>query len=94
MEEPYSNRELDAKFANISQLMVTNHEIQMDAIGGLDKKVSFTNGRVRWQEKMIYSAMGGLLILSLILLPALGWLFEQVVHNTTQISGLVGSGNK
>lgn len=89
MEEPYSNRELDAKFANVSQIIVSNHEILMGAIESLDKKVSFTNGRVRWNEKMAYLAIGGIGVLTIMFLPALGWIFLQVIHNNTQISGLI-----
>lgn len=53
-----------------------------------------TNGRVRWTEKMIYLAVGGMGVLALMFIPSLGWLFIQVVHNSSQISLLIAKVQK
>jgi len=42
-----------------------------DKVDSLDVKVSYTNGKVRWTEKMIYLSMGGLSVLSIVVFPLL-----------------------
>lgn len=43
-----------------------------------------TNGQVRWQTKMIYLAMGSLVILA----PISGWLCTSVISDEKQIAAL------
>lgn len=70
-ETPYQNRELDEKFRNVELLIREKHEDVMTKIGELNVKVSYTNGKVRWQEKMIYLAIGFCACISILILPIL-----------------------
>ncbi len=69
MPEPYSNRELEEKFKNVESLIREKHDDVMIKIGELNTKVSYTNGKVRWQEKMIYLAIGFCSCVSILILP-------------------------
>ena len=67
----YSNRELDARFENLSTLFREKHDDVMIKVGEIIVQTTRTNGKVQWTIKMIYLAMGGLGILSLVVLPLL-----------------------
>jgi len=66
---PYSNRELNEKFRNVEALIREKHDDVMVKIGELNVKVSYTNGKVRWLEKMIYLAVGFCACVSILILP-------------------------
>ncbi len=75
-EEPFSNREITEKFQNLDTLIREKHDDEMTKIGGvelkisgLDTKVSYTNGRVRWLEKMIWLAIGFCSCVTILILP-------------------------
>lgn len=70
-EVPYSNRELDEKLANLSTLIREKHDDVMVGVGEIRVQTTYTNGRVRWLEKMIYLAVGGLGVISIVILPFL-----------------------
>lgn len=69
MEEQYQNRELDEKFKNLDILIREKHDDTMVKVGEVVVQTTRTNGRVRFLEKMIYLATGGLGILAIIVLP-------------------------
>ncbi len=55
-EESYKNRELDEKFGDIK-----------DTLERIEIQTTKTNGRVRFLEKMIYLALGGLAVITFFL---------------------------
>lgn len=70
MPEPeYTKRELDEKFKNLEGLIREKHDDVMTKIGELNVKVSYTNGKVRWSEKMIYLAIGFCACVAILILP-------------------------
>lgn len=70
MPEPeYSKRELDEKFKNLDDLFREKHDDVMIKLGELNVKVTYTNGKVRWSEKMIYLAIGFCMCVSILILP-------------------------
>jgi len=68
-EVPYSNRELDEKFSNLEILFREKHDDQMVKIGEVVVQTTKTNGRLRWVEKMMWLALGGLGVLAIIVFP-------------------------
>lgn len=68
MEIPYSNRELDMKFVDI-------HE-KLDLILVQTTK---HNGRMSKIERYSSYVQGGMAVLSIVVLPILGWVLYQVV---------------
>lgn len=73
---PYSNRELDEKFQNLGTLIREKHDDTMTAIGEVRVQTTYTNGRVRWLEKMLYLGLGGLGVITMVMLPLLWALIE------------------
>ena len=82
MDEPYANRELDDKFKAADDRADEFHEKLMDrmdvfelntkeALVRIEEQTTKTNGRVRWLEKMMYCAIGGLAVLTSIVIPVL-----------------------
>jgi hypothetical protein len=83
MEEvPYSNREMDQFLKALDEKQEERHEVMtqrmdvfesntsasLEEIKELQKK---TNGRVRWTEKMIWLAIGGLGVITILMIPLL-----------------------
>lgn len=60
-EQPYQNREIDSKFADIK-----------DALERIEAQTVKTNGTVKWLTKMIWLAIGFCSCLAIIVLP-LAW---------------------
>lgn len=75
-DAPYSNRELDEKLANVSILIREKHDDVMIAVGEVRVQTTYTNGRVRWLEKMLYLGLGGLGVITMVMLPLLWALIE------------------
>lgn len=71
MESQYLNREIDEKFKNLDILIREKHDDTMIKVNEVVVQTTKTNGRVRWLEKMIYLALGGLGVLTIIVLPLL-----------------------
>lgn len=86
MEIPYSNRELDEKFANLGVLIREKHDDTMIKVNEVIVQTTKTNGSVAalklWQERLI----GGGAILVFVILPLLSWALVQIYSN----SGAVG----
>lgn len=57
-EKPYQNREIDEKFNDIK-----------DSLNRIETQTIKTNGRVRWNEKMIWLAMGFCACVTILILP-------------------------
>lgn len=68
-EVPYSNREMDEKLNNLSTLIREKHDDVMIGVSEIRVQTTYTNGRVRWLEKMIYLAVGGLGVITVVILP-------------------------
>lgn len=62
---PYKNREIDSKHEEIIASMQNLRQQMENGFESTYKRQDTTNGRVRWLEKMIWLAMGGLSVLSL-----------------------------
>lgn len=71
-EAPYSNREIKAMIQVFDAKLDSYKAIQNDILA----QVKYTNGRVRWNEKMIYMALGALAIIA----PVLAWYMADYLH--------------
>lgn len=73
MDAPYMKREIDEKFEDIK-----------DSLDRIEIQTTKHNGRLTSVEKMQYLAIGGVSVLSVVVIPILGWaLFVLVNVNTT-----------
>lgn len=97
-ERAYSKRELDDKFKNIDILIREKHDDQMIKIG--DLKVSLnqvveqttkTNGRVNKQEQWRYTMVGAIGVLTLIIVPIMGWGLYTLVNIQSTITDSVNA---
>lgn len=70
-EIPYANRELDEKFKNLDSLIREKHDDTMIKVNEVIVQTTKTNGRVRWLEKMIWLAIGGLGVMTVLVIPGL-----------------------
>lgn len=75
-EVPYSNREMDEKLKNLDTLIREKHDDVMIGVGEIRVQTTYTNGRVRWLEKMLYLGLGGLGVVTMVMLPLLWALIE------------------
>lgn len=75
-DAPYSNRELDEKFANLSTLIREKHDDVMVRVGQVVVQTTQTNGRVRWLEKMIWLSIGFCACIAILILPFI-WAYIQ-----------------
>ncbi len=70
-DHAYMNREIDEKFENLLEHMKGFEEDVKSRLDSLVEQTTKTNGRVRWSEKMIYLAIGGIGVLSVVVFPLL-----------------------
>ena len=78
-ESPYSNREIRGMFTRLEEKLdehSNTHQLILN-------QVKYTNGRVRWNEKMIYMAMGALTILT----PLVTWALVEISTIDEKIAG-------
>lgn len=87
-ELPYSNRELDLKFQTIKELILSTHEERKLQNDKILVQTTETNGTVRWTVKMIYLGVGGLSVLTLIVVPILTWALLQINTNSSSLAVL------
>ncbi len=82
MERPYSNRELDQLFKALDEKQEERHEVMSQRMDIFESNTSIsfeeikglqriTNGRVRWSEKMIWLSIGGLGVITALVIPVL-----------------------
>jgi len=71
MSDEYSNEVIDLKFSNLMEHMKGFEDFVGGKFDELITQAKYTNGKVRWAEKMIYLSIGGLGVLSLVVFPLL-----------------------
>lgn len=64
-EVAYSNRELDAKFTNVEDLMSAHFDAQAVVLRDIKAQTTKTNGRVTNHDKMLWTALGALPLLAI-----------------------------
>lgn len=78
MEPPYSKREIDEKWVDIS-----------NALSRIEIQTTTTNGKVAELQKWRYITMGGLSIISTLILPILFWALITLVNLDKGIRSVV-----
>lgn len=73
-EEPYKNREIDEKYADIS-----------NSLSRIEVQTTTTNGRVTALEQWKYMGIGATSILSFLVVPILIWALSILVGMDAQI---------
>ena len=84
---------------NESDLMFENFEIQFkdikkdikDGFEGVHKRQDIANGRISKNEKFIYTAMGGLSVITAIVIPLLIYVFNQNMSIGHQLESVLSS---
>lgn len=72
-EERYTNRQIERMLESQTEDLKEHLDIRLEPIAVQVKK---TNGRVNWIEKMVYLAIGALIILA----PLMTWSLMQLVN--------------
>lgn len=85
---PYSNRELDAKFIDLGDKIDEHHDDLVKTLEELNRKVGIQNGRVSKLEGWRGMLIGGGVVLSLIVIPALAFLAIQVLSDGQVLAGI------
>lgn len=81
-ENTYTDRELDEKFHALGAHMKTferdvrNSQTRIEitlknGFDGVHERQDKTNGRVRWAEKMIWFSIGGMGVITVLVIPVL-----------------------
>ena len=95
-EEPYKNREIDAHMSEL-KAMYREHAISdnenftsiKEAIEGLTVEVKKTNGSVRNLQLWKAYITGGMTVLTLIVVPLLGWALYILANIQGQVHNAV-----
>lgn len=77
-DAPFTNREIREMFKDMTE--------GMSRIEGQTTK---TNGRVTSLEKWMYTCVGGLSVISIVLIPLFTWMLNSVADIDTRIQGAV-----
>lgn len=85
----YSKRELDDKFKNIDTLIREKHDDEMVKIGEIIVQTTKTNGRVNKHDQLLNMILGALIILSIVIVPILGWGLATLVNIQSTITNSV-----
>ena len=78
MDTPYSKREIDEKWSDIS-----------DSLTRIEVQTTTTNGRVSALEKWKYVGMGATSVLTLVVVPILAWALWVLVNIQGQVQNAV-----
>lgn len=89
MEEvPYTNREMDEKFRGMQDITEAQHEAVMTGIREIKARQDIANGRLSKGEFRQAIAIGGIAVLTAILLPTMGWLAINSLATSTKVAAL------
>lgn len=75
MDSPYTNREIKEMFNDLK-----------DGQDRIESQVKLTNGRVTTLEKWRYTMVGGIAVLSMVVVPILGWSLYTLVNLQDKIN--------
>lgn len=75
MPEPYLNRELDERFVDIA-----------NSLSRIEIQTTTTNGRVNKLENWRWFITGGISVLTMIMLPLLGWALYVLSNINSQVA--------
>ncbi len=95
-EEPYKNREIDAMAKSLNgaidelkkDLTGQNDAARAETLAGFEavnKRQDVANGRTTKLEKWQYTTLGGVSVLSIIVVPLLGWALYTLTDIQSQI---------
>lgn len=76
--EPFTNREITEKWNDLS-----------DTLKRIEDQTVRTNGRVSALEKWMYVAIGGMGVISVVLVPLFGWMLKSVTTTDDRIQEAV-----
>jgi hypothetical protein len=88
MSDRYPDTTLDEKFKSISDKMDEQFEAQNKVLFDIKAQTTRTNGRVDSLEGWRQYIVGGTGMLTLIVIPALGFLAYMVITNSNQLAGV------
>lgn len=96
-ENPFTNREITAMFETIKGLLEAHTLVHNDivtAVGEVDTKVGYTNGKVgeliKWRERINGGAIVAGAFMTVIVIPILGWCvyslvkLPETIHNSVE----------
>ena len=79
-EEAYNNRELDTRFVSVEDKMDLHFEEVNSILVRIESQTVKTNGRVTNLEFWRWLITGGLMVFTIVILPAVAWLILQIVN--------------
>jgi uncharacterized membrane protein (DUF106 family) len=75
---PFTNREITEKWNDLSETLER-----------IESQTAKTNGRVSALEKWMYVAIGGMSVISVVLVPLFGWMLKSVANTDDKIQQAV-----
>lgn len=77
-DAPFTNREIREMFRDMTE-----------GLGRVEDQTKKTNGRVTSLEKWMYTCVGGLTVISIVLIPLFTWMLNSVSDMDTRIQQAV-----
>lgn len=90
-DQPYNKRELDDKFLNVCTLIGEAKKDLHEPLVRIEVQTMKTNGRVNALENWRQWLTGGMAVLSLFIVPFLGWVAYKVSTIDTTVEKAVAN---
>lgn len=85
MSDKYNDGVLDAQFQRIEELMDAHFSAHTEILSDIKTQTTKTNGRVTTVEKLIWTSLGALPLLTV----WSGWMTVEILHGKEQISPIM-----
>lgn len=88
MSERYPDSTLDVKFQSIEDKMDDHFEATTKVLAAIVEQTTKTNGSVRTLQKARAFMTGGIAVLTVVVVPAVGYLAYQVIQSSQKIAAV------
>lgn len=90
-DQPYSNREVDLKLKNFEDISNNNRSIIMEGIETITSHLTELNHSVVSLKLWRAYLTGAVAVTVFVILPTLGYLAQQIIHNSQQVAAIIAT---